>query len=424
LRLRPRLRYSGQSLGLFLLLVTFCLKLSFLQILVGMNVLLASISKLEVYTIKRSVLHYGREEMKMKKVFIFGYYGFKNIGDEAILSSIIKTLREINPSIDISALSYNVKYTEKIHNIKGVSRNDIREIIKAIKRCDLVISGGGSLLQDVTSNRSIIYYLGLILMSKFYEKPVVFFSNGFGPVNKEWNRYLVRKIVNKVDKIILRDNDSKQLMQKIGITKEIDVTIDATYALDDIATDELEKIIQEECIPGDKPLVGISVRPWVFSENFRDIMAEFADYIVEKGFEVLFIPMQVPKDSDLSKEIISKMKNKAYVLQKEYRPQEILSIVGKLEILIGMRLHSLIFASIQGVPMLGIEYDPKIDSFLKIADQKNLGKVEKLNLENLYKEFDRVVRQHMVESLKTQGIAELLKEKAEENKKLLLEMLR
>lgn len=360
----------------------------------------------------------------MKKVFIFGYYGFKNIGDEAILAAIVKTLRDIDVSIDISALSYNVKYTEEMHSIRGISRNNMKEIIETIKSCDIVISGGGSLLQDVTSNRSIIYYLGLIYIAKLYKKQVMFFSNGFGPVKKQWNKYLVRKIVNKVDKIILRDLDSRKAMKSIGIKGNIDVTTDATYILKGISKERLDNILINENIKRDKPLIGISVRPWNFGRDFIKIMARFADYVTERGYNVVFIPMQVTKDAELSKKIRDSMKNQSYIIEKEYRPEELLSIVGEVDALVGMRLHSLIFASIKGIPMIGIEYDPKIKSFLEITDQKNIGKADKLDLGKLCMEFDRLMDNRQTEANRVKEISKTLKDKTRLNKSILLKMIK
>ncbi|WIF95313.1 polysaccharide pyruvyl transferase CsaB [Caminicella sporogenes] len=359
----------------------------------------------------------------MKKVFIFGYYGFKNIGDEAILSSIIKTIRDLNIPIEISALSYNVRYTEKIHNIKGIRRNNLKEILTTIKNSDLVISGGGSLLQDVTSSRSLIYYLGLIFLAKCFGKKVLFFSNGFGPVNKTINKYLVKHIVNKVDKIILRDYDSKDTMKDVGIKVDIEVTSDATYILEASPREKIDTILSDENIPRNRPIVAISVRSWNFSNDFIKVMANFSDYIVERGYTVLFVPMQIEKDTEISKKIIKKMKNNAYIIQREYTPQEILGIIGVSYILIGMRLHSLIFASIQNIPMMGIEYDPKIKSFLNMINQKNLGTPDELKLSFLCSEFDKLIKnyEHNLETVKSRS--KILKNKTEANKKCLYKII-
>lgn len=360
----------------------------------------------------------------MKKVFIFGYYGFKNLGDEAILTSIIKTLKENDPSIIIYALSYNANYTKEVHGIIGIRRNNMKDILCAIKDADLVISGGGSLLQDVTSSRSLIYYLGIMWIAKLFRKPILFFSNGFGPIKRKWNRHITRKMVNKVDKIIVRDEKSKATMEEIGIIRPIEVTADATFVLNCIDEEKVQQILKKESIPNDRPLVGISVRPWVLKENFVESMAKFCDYVSDKGTNVVFVPMQIEKDTELSKEIIDQMKREAYILKDEYKPEEILGIIGKFDILVGMRLHALIFAAIETVPTIGLEYDPKIAAFLESVGQENIGKVEKLDVLKLCIAFDHLWddRDNKTMELKYKVLG--FKNKLKRNKEIIKEMIK
>lgn len=359
----------------------------------------------------------------MKRVFIFGYYGFKNLGDEAILLSIVKTLKEKDLGTEIYALSYNVKYTESTHKIHGVSRNSVKDIISAIKNSDLVISGGGSLLQDVTSTRSLLYYLVIISIAKFLKKPVLFFCNGFGPIRRKYNKYLARKVISKVDKIVLRDPESKKLMEQIGIKKPIEVTIDSTFSLESIDYIRSKEILENEGIPLDKPLIGVSVRPWYLNENFINTMASFGDYVVDRGLSLVFIPMQVSKDEDMSRKIMDKMKHEAYILKKEYTPEEILGVIGELDLIIAMRLHALIFACIKQIPMIGLEYDPKVHTFLNMIEQKNGGEVEKLDFISLCIEFDQLWDRRAHESQKLCEINKNLKDKVKRNRDILSKML-
>ncbi len=359
----------------------------------------------------------------MKKIFIFGYYGFKNLGDEAILSSIIKSIKDRNKLAEIYALSYNVRYTEQIHGIKGVRRNSIRDIVRTIKKCDLVISGGGSLLQDVTSSRSLSYYLGIIIIAKLFKKPVLFFSNGFGPINNSMNKYITSVIVNKVDRILVRDEDSKLAMKKIGIRQSIEVTADATFILESINPSSVRMLLKQEGVSMDEPLVGISVRPWHTQEKFIKIIAKFADYIVSKGIGVVFIPMQAHKDTKIAESIERLMNRKAYILKNEYRPEEVLGIIGVMDLLIGMRLHALIFAAIKGIPMLGLEYDPKIASFLKTVHQENVGKIESLDFNKLCRAFDRLWHRRIEKSLQLTEIVKQLKDQVKQSAEILDKMI-
>ncbi|MEW9121220.1 MAG: polysaccharide pyruvyl transferase CsaB [Thermotaleaceae bacterium] len=359
----------------------------------------------------------------MKRVFIFGYYGFQNIGDEAILSAIVSTLRKYKKGIQISALSYNAQYTEKLHGIRGVSRNSLRDIIQEIKGADLVISGGGSLLQDVTSSRSLIYYLSIIYLAKKMGKKVMFYGNGFGPIVKPWNQYLLQRAIRQVDRITLRDHDSMAAFQTMGVNRNVEVTADATFVLQPEKEGNILKLLKEQEIPVDKPLIGISVRPWKRDDSVVKVLSSVCDYIMDRNMNVVFLPMQFTKDLPLSEEICKKMKNKGYILKKPVNPKEMIGIIGKMDFLIGMRLHALIFAARMAVPMIGIEYDPKIKGFLDIVGQTNIGKVEDLDFIKLCSEFDRLWANRESAQIRLKETAGYLKDKAEINGEIAIRLL-
>ena len=119
----------------------------------------------------------------MAEILIAGYYGFHNAGDEAMLAGLRRAIRELRPDVTFTAISGTASQTRNLHGIRAVSRSDLRAIWEAIGHADLVMFGGGSLLQDVTSSRSLIYYLGLATMAWLRRKPVMFCAQGIGPVH-------------------------------------------------------------------------------------------------------------------------------------------------------------------------------------------------------------------------------------------------
>jgi len=328
----------------------------------------------------------------MKNIFLFGYYGFENAGDEGILQGIVEQITKKVPGVKLTALSYNAKDTSDKYNINTVSRNNFKEVIKAIKESDVVVSGGGSILQDVTSSRSLLYYLGIIALAKKMGKKVMFYGNGFGPITKGFNKKLVKHIINQIDVITLRDHESKEAMQSLGIKKDIIVTADIALGLEPIKDEEIKEIFQKEDIDTTKKWVGISVREWKGYKEYKEIIAKTADYLVDRNYEILFIPMQYPNDVNTSMEIANMMENTPKILNKKYSPRELIGIIGKIDLLLGMRLHSLIFATIVETPMVGLEYDTKIKNFLKIVEQKSGGKVEDLDIIHLWSTIDSVLQ--------------------------------
>ena len=327
----------------------------------------------------------------MKNIFIFGYYGFRNTGDEAILQTIVSQIRSAIPNAEITALTYKALETSERFGIKAISRNNFKELIKAIKGADVVISGGGSILQDATSSRSLLYYLAIIYIAKKFNKKVMFYGNGFGPITNSFNKKLARLIINEVDAITVRDHYSKEFMQSLGIKKNITVTADVVFSMEQPSEEIIDELLHKENLDLQKPIIGISIRKWKGQEHYTGIIAKTADYLVRRNFQVVFIPMQYPDDYLISTEITSMMETNAKVIEEQYTPQEILGLIGKLHLLIGMRLHSLVFAAIANVPMIGLEYEDKIKSFLKLVNQRSGGRAENLDMIHLWTMIDEVL---------------------------------
>lgn len=121
----------------------------------------------------------------MTRILISGYYGFDNAGDDSVLFGIIGSLKKQIPNVELAVLSNTPEDTQRLFGISSFNRWKIGTIIQEIKKSDLLIMGGGSLLQDATSPRSVIYYLGIAMIAKILRKPVIFYAQGIGPITKK-----------------------------------------------------------------------------------------------------------------------------------------------------------------------------------------------------------------------------------------------
>lgn len=359
----------------------------------------------------------------MADVIISGYYGLGNSGDEALLKSIVDNLRQIDPNLSITALSGNAQYTEKTYGIDTVDRFNPLGVFKALKGGKLLISGGGSLIQDATSTKSLLYYLGIIWLAKLLGLKVMLYANGMGPISDK-NVNKVHRILNKVDLITLRENISMKEIERCKIDKpRVLVTADPAYLLKPCSPEKSRELLNELGI-GDKPYVVISVREWKkAAKNFEDEIAAAADSLAEKGYFPLFFPMQLSRDTEISKRIAAKMKSESAVLEKEISVSEMLGIIAQCSTVIGMRLHTLIFASAVNVPMLGIIYDPKIKGTMEYMNQRRVVAADKLTAKELLEmawecleNGDEIKKQLFSEN-------ESLRKKAAQNAELAIELL-
>lgn len=321
----------------------------------------------------------------MSKILISGYYGFGNAGDEAMLSAMIGSLRRLEPDAEITVISGDPAETRARHGVDAVYRMNALDILRSVAGCSLLVSGGGSLLQTVTSERSLYYYLSVMLMGKTFGKPVMIYAQGVGPVNGTAARNAVRCICNKLDLITVRDEGSLIELRSIGVKQPpVYVTADPVLSLTPPDCAFGREQFRRYGLDQGGPVLGISVREWKGMAHYKKVFAAVADKLAADGARLVFIPMQKP-DVEAAAQIVKYMRTPAVVLEEEYHTEQLLSLVGNLDMLIGIRLHALIFAAVMNVPLVGVSYDPKIERFLESIGQQTAGTLNDMNVDGLYK---------------------------------------
>ena len=313
-----------------------------------------------------------KKSKTMVKIIISGYYGFNNTGDEAILKSMVRAFKKKMPQTKIVVLSRNPLQTSQTYQVKAINRLHLIDIVCCLRDTNLFISGGGGLLQDSTGKGwSILYYLGLILAAKIVKVPVMIYAQGIGPVNKQINKRLIKWILNKVDLITVRDNSSKELLENLGVVKpSIYVNSDPVFLLNRKNLNSVidsHPFIQEMINSDNRPLIGVSIREYKSNGlNLKKIFAQVADYLIENHqAKIIFLPFKFDEDVHISEEILSLMKHKAEVLKIKLKPEELLSVLSRLSLVVGVRLHSIIFSSMANIPFVAFNYDPKVRYFVE-----------------------------------------------------------
>ncbi len=317
-----------------------------------------------------------------KQIVISGYYGFDNTGDEAVLFSILQALDQCygKNNLDITVLSHQAEKTAHQYGVKAINRWHLKSIYQTIKKSDLLISGGGSLLQDVTSNKTIPYYLLIIKMAQMCKKKVVFYAQGFGPVDKRHNQLLVKKVLNKLGKIFVRDIHSKQALQAIGVNQPpIVVTADPVLGMKTSKPVPPEVLKLLNTSPG-KSRVGIYLRSWTNDQRLLDKMKLVFEKLLAEGLAVFFIPMQMPEDASFLEGLEIPQDHK---ITQALDVEEMFTLVGKMDLVIGMRLHALIMAAAQEVATVALSYDPKVDAFMDAIGNKDYWEVDQFDTDQL-----------------------------------------
>ncbi|WP_207481483.1 polysaccharide pyruvyl transferase family protein [Arenibaculum pallidiluteum] len=305
----------------------------------------------------------------MPIIGISGSYGGLNLGDEAILASACEQLRAAVPGVEIVAFSRDAEHTRRHQDVdRAISaRAAMRaQILPEVERLDLLLLGGGGILYDSEAQT----YLREVAIAQELGVPTCTFAIGVGPLREREERRAVRDGLNRMNAITVREVTAKRLCEEIGVTVPVRVTADPALLLRPSEFDD--EMLRAEGIPLDRPLIGFSVReqgpaaPDLDRHAYHDLIAQAADYVIHRfEADAVFVPMEQADRREIHK-VIARMAapQRSHVLKRPYGPREIIGMVGRLQMAVGMRLHFLVFAALMGVPLMPLPYASKVTDFL------------------------------------------------------------
>jgi polysaccharide pyruvyl transferase CsaB len=350
-------------------------------------------TQLEIY---ESVMRrYSHKSDKRYGVAICGSYGMGNVGDESILEAILDEIKEIDPEIPIYVLSKRPKETRMKNRVRTVHTFSIPSFFRISYKIGLYINGGGNLIQDDTSRRSLWFYLYTIMSAKRRGAKVIMYGCGIGPINYAFDIKLSSRIINKyVDVITLREDGSVKELEKMGVTRpEILLAADPALSLSSAGPDIVDSIMFSEGLRTGGSYICFMVRKWPgFEEKIADFAAA-ADYAYAVyGITPVFLPIDQKKDNEPAHQIALKMKCPYHMIKGVYSPGEVTGILSRMKAVVSMRLHGLVFASGHGVPLVGIVYEPKVSAYLRYIGQTNFMELYDLTGDKLKRSIDEALK--------------------------------
>jgi polysaccharide pyruvyl transferase CsaB len=305
------------------------------------------------------------------RIGISGSYGGLNLGDEAILQSMIAQLRQEFP-VELTVFSRDPEDTRRRHGVERAVpvRNLSRgEILPEIERLDLFVLGGGGILYDADAKT----YLREATLAQESGVPVMTYAVGAGPLHDPAVHALVRDCLNRAQAITVRERGARKVLEEAGVEREILVTADPALLLEPEPVPR--GVMQQEGLEGRHTLIGMSVRepgvaaPDIDQNVYHALLANAADFMVDRfDADIVFMPMERSVlDTQQSHAVIAQMlrAQRATVLKGEYTSGQLLSLMGRFSFAVGMRLHFLIFAALRGVPFVALPYSSKVSGFLE-----------------------------------------------------------
>lgn len=285
-------------------------------------------------------------------IVLCGAYGMENAGDDAILAAILQDMRRLEQDIPITVLARRPASVSKRFGVTAIHPLNISRWFFALKRSALFLSGGGSLLQDVTSRRSLWYYLLTIVLAKKAGCAVQLYGCGIGPLTRASSREHTAKVLNTcADAITLRDEDSLETLNAMGVTEpRILLAADPALRLETPGGDRERKL-------------GLILRPWPdFWARVPDIAAA-ARYAYERYKLPPVLICLSPEDRTAAGSVSKALEAMGIPCSISLHPRRI----GRMTLVLSMRLHGLIFALRDGAPAAGVSYDPKVTAFCREA---------------------------------------------------------
>ena len=316
---------------------------------------------------------------------ICGYYGNYNLGDEAMLAGMIKLLRQ-HDNMQITVFSGNTQDTESRHAVRPVyyphQKFRVRHNLTILQNRYFIL-GGGDLLRDSVKSSTARMWLRPLQQALQLRRRTLVLGISVGEIWREETQSLIPQVLDQVDFLTVRDADSKTKLEKLGVSNNI-------HIMSDLALQFLPEIPSQPILPADRPIqIGISIRSVngrgqsVDLNTYRKFQQELAaitdDLAEQYGATVHFLPFQAlkygyhPTDDDCisALELLGYSRCSAqFVIHRYFESLPKLNqLISTFDLVIGMRLHSLILATGLGVPVIAVEYDPKVRGFMDEIDQ-------------------------------------------------------
>lgn len=290
------------------------------------------------------------------KAVLCGYYGKGNGGDEALLASLLQMLpAHVTPIV----LSGNPHQTNTRYRVQSCDRMTALPVLQALRQSDVLIWGGGSLMQDVTSAASPLYYGALMGLAQQLGCKTIAWAQGIGPLNRPLTRWVARKAFAGCCAVSVRDRTSATLLR--------DWQIPCVVAPDPVWALDVSPVPGLWDLPAPRVAVSLRSHPHLTTARLACLTRALIDFQKATQTCILLVPFQVSQDLSIAQSIQSQLTGNSHILCLE-DPRQLKGLFRGVEMVIGMRYHALIMAAAQECRCFALSYDPKVNRLMEELD--------------------------------------------------------
>ena len=321
----------------------------------------------------------------MPHIVLAGYLGCGNLGDDAVMMGFVHGLGN---GFEFTVLAGDPSEVMRLHNLRAVSRRG-KAVDEAIERADAVVFPGGSVFQDATSVRSVVYYNNIVRKAKSAGKKVLLVGQGVGPVTTFLGKRLTCSAFTAADLVVARDPATAQTLKTIGVRRHIYAGADSAFLLPKPRLDE----DAGQFGVGGMRSVAIAPRP-VNKKGLDEaaLFGEFCRMVFSAGGVPTLLEMDPAEDGPLIEAISKSQGGRVPGLRKLGTPGVVQQRLSRMDGLVAMRLHAGILGATVGVPPLMVSYDPKVSAFAKGLGASPPVPLEGLTAARLFSAYEEYVR--------------------------------
>lgn len=353
------------------------------------------------------------------QVGLMGYFGHSNVGDEAMVAVWVDVLRDLNALDRAVVFTASPLRTERDFGVRAVqgflpstfshyvrgylgrSRSDFGRTLRAFKSCRALVVGGGSLFHDrPDTSIHLLTLLNHIEWAKRRAQVVLLLGVGLGPVHRAESRQALKSVLSQVDVIAVRDSESREILDHIGVSgPQLHTTADPVFILKPSFASRRAEIAEQEGLSSESgPRIGICIRSIDLSRPaFAEAVTRLCQHVLQEiHASIWFIPMQTgggEDDRTGARNLADRLGNPQHVhiVDPKYSPAEVMGLIGDMDIVVGEKFHSIVFATRMATPFVAISYAPKTRSLLRAIGHHEWGiDLDAVDSSNLRGCFDRV----------------------------------
>lgn len=264
------------------------------------------------------------------------------------------------PQARLVVLSAAPETTRVLHNVEASPRTPT-EVWRELAGARAFVSGGGSLVQDVTSVRSAMYYLATMRAAEWRRVPVAVVGQGIGPIRRAWIRRLAARAYSQARVVSVRDADSQRMLEWLGVTRDVHLGADLALLAPPAEPEGVKARLRAEGLSLGQVRIGVAVRAWPGMRDPIELGKGIGRFAEMFGGRIAVFPFDPSHDGEVSRIVAEAAVGRVVAAES---PQDLMGLVGAMDIMVGVRLHGLIFAAAQAVPSVALAYDPKVTAFM------------------------------------------------------------